>query len=63
MQDSAAKAQKNLQAQVISLQRQAKKDALVLQSLQSQLERRADESTAIDEKLFGNSLASAYLLS
>ena len=51
VQDSAAEGQNALKAELLKLQRQAEKDGLLIQSLQGRLERQADESTAIDEKL------------
>ena len=56
VQDSAAEGQNALKAELLKLQRQAEKDGLLIQSLQGRLERQADESTAIDEKLLSESL-------
>ena len=55
VQDSAAAEQDKLKAELLKLQRQAEKDGLLIQSLQGRLERQADESTAIDEKLLSES--------
>ena len=56
VQDSAAAEQDKLKAELLKLQRQAEKDGLLIQSLQGRLERQADESTAIDEKLLSKPL-------
>ena len=62
VQDSAAAEQDKLKAELLKLQRQAEKDGLLIQSLQGRLERQADESTAIDEKLLSKLLSFLSLL-
>ena len=61
VQDYAAAEQDKLKTELLKMQRQAEKDGLLIQSLQGRLERRADESTAIDEKLLSKPLFFYFL--